>query len=61
MFKTTPAEGTKLILFTTFTQIFLLQTWRERTGDKPEREQVDMLEAALTELGRNDLLMYIGR
>ena len=47
-------------------QIYILlcdffQTWRELTGDKPEKEQVDMLENALREIGRNDLRQLIGR
>ena len=37
------------------------QTWREMTGNKSEKEQVDMLEEALREIGRNDLQSYIGR
>ena len=39
----------------------LFQTWRERTGDKSEKVQIDTLEKALREIGRNDLLHYIGR
>ena len=41
--------------------IWWFQTWRELTGDKPEKEQVDMLENALREIGRNDLRQLIGR
>ena len=41
--------------------IWWFQTWREMTGDKTEKEQVDMLENALREIGRNDLRQLIGR
>ena len=41
--------------------MWCFQTWREQTGDKPEKEQVDMLENALWEIGRNDLRRLIRR
>ena len=44
-----------------FLRVSMFQTWREITGDKSEKEQVDMLDEALREIGRNDLLEMIGR
>ena len=40
---------------------WIFQKWRERTGNKPEKEQVDELAKALSEIDRNDLLTHIGR
>ena len=35
--------------------------WREWTGNKSEKQQTDVLEEALREIGRNDLLTHIQR
>ena len=41
--------------------ILCSKMWRELTGDKPEKEQVDMMEKALREIERRDLNHLIGR